>query len=106
MKYIYLFLAVGFNTVAYIIFKSIAGKQYDAGWFTFFAAGLIFGAVNVFLFTKALQGLTLAVAYPVFSGASITLIMLSSYFFFGERISVTNILGACVIIGGIFLVTH
>ncbi len=106
MKYLYLFLAVGFNAAAYMIFKSISTKQNGILWFGLFSIGLILGAINVFLFTKALKHLSLAIAYPIFSGASIALITLASYLIFGERISLTNIFGAGVIIVGIFFITQ
>jgi multidrug transporter EmrE-like cation transporter len=41
--------------------------------------------VNVFLFTTALRDLRLAIAYPVFAGASISFIVLVSALLFNER---------------------
>ena len=106
MKYVFLSLAVLFNVSAYIIFKTISGKQNNLNWFIVFSIGLILGAINTYLFTKALKEINLGVAYPIFSAASITLIMLVSVFIFNERINLINLIGAFIIIIGIVLLTR
>ena len=106
MKYIFLSLAVLFNVSAYIIFKSISGKQNNFHWFIIFSIGLTLGAVNTYLFTRALKEINLGVAYPIFSAASITLIMLVSVFIFNERINLINLIGAFIVIVGIILLTR
>lgn len=106
MKYLHLTLAVLFNVCGYIIFKLISNRQDDLVWFTSFAAALALGAINVFFFTRALRELAFAVAYPVFSGASITLVVLASAILFQERVQPVNLLGAATIVLGIFLLTR
>lgn len=106
MKYTFLSLAVLFNVSGYIIFKTISNKPQNLAWLLLFAAALALGAINVFFFTKALKDMSFAVAYPVFSGASITLVILLSAVAFHERIQPTNLVGAATVVVGIYLLTR
>lgn len=106
MRYFYLSLAVLFNVGGYIIFKVISSRQQDLVWLLSFAAALALGAVNVFFFTKALRDLNFAVAYPAFSGASITLVVLVSAVVFDERTQPIHLLGAATVVLGIYLLTR
>lgn len=106
MRYFYLSLAVLFNVGGYIIFKAISSRQQDLVWLLAFAAALALGAVNVFFFTKALRDLNFAVAYPAFSGASITLVVLVSAVVFDERTQPIHLLGAATVVLGIYLLTR
>ncbi len=106
MKYALLSLAVAFNVAAYVIFKSISPRPHGIVWAGLFAIGLILGAVNVFFFTAALRELKLAVAYPAFAGASITLIVLVSAWLFEERITAENLVGAALVMVGIVALTR
>jgi multidrug transporter EmrE-like cation transporter len=106
VKYIYLSLAVLFNVAGYMIFKAISIRQEDFVWFLSFTTALALGAVNVFFFTKALRDINFAVAYPAFSGASITLVVLVSAVIFSERIQPINLLGSATVVIGIFLLTR
>jgi len=106
MKYLYLFLSVAFNIASYLLYKSIADKQKGILWSAIFTAGLILGVVNVYFFTKSLKDINLSIAYPVFSGACILLMIASSSLIFGEKLSVVNIAGAVVIIIGIALMSY
>jgi len=106
MKYFYLFLSVAFNVVSYLLYKSISNKQSDFLWFMVFVSGLIIGGINVLFFTKALKDIQLSIAYPVFSGACIFLMILSSNVIFGERISFINMIGGIVVVAGIALMSY
>ena len=106
MKYLFLTFAVLFNVSAYIIFKTISEKPNNLNWFIIFSIGLILGAINTFLFTKSLKEINLSIAYPVFSAASISLVILISVFIFNEKLNFVNIIGAFVIIIGIILLTR
>jgi multidrug transporter EmrE-like cation transporter len=105
MNYLYLFLSVTFNVASYLIYKSIAHKQNDFIWFVIFALGLTLGAINTYLFTKSLKSINLSIAYPIFSGACIALMMILSHLIFGEKISGMNVAGAIVIFVGIVLMS-
>lgn len=84
--------------------KTIAGRANDWIWVTLFSVGLGLGAINTFFFTKALKTMSLSIAYPVFSGACIGLMVLVGVFVFQERISLLNVLGFLVVGAGIALV--
>lgn len=105
MNYVYLFLSVAFNVASYLVYKSIAHKQNDFIWFVIFAFGLILGAINIYLFTKSLKSISLSIAYPIFSGACIALMMILAHVIFGEKLSGLNIAGAIVIFAGIVLMS-
>jgi len=106
MKHVYLFLSIAFNVLSYIVYKSIAHKESNIIWLIIFTAGLILGGINVLCFTRALKDINLSIAYPIFSGTSIFLMVILSYFIFGEKISAMNIAGAGVIVLGIALISH
>jgi multidrug transporter EmrE-like cation transporter len=91
---------------SYLVYKSIAQKPHNLSWSAIFIFGLILGGVNVYLFIKALKSINLSIAYPIFSGACLALMMISSHFIFGEKISGINIVGAIVIFGGIVLLSY
>ena len=105
MKYMYLLLSIGFNIASYTLYKGISNKQSSVIWYLLLLLGLGLGGINVLFFTKALKGIQLNVAYPVFSGACILSISLISFFVFGETISFTNILGAVVVVIGVTLLS-
>jgi multidrug transporter EmrE-like cation transporter len=106
MNYLFLVAAVVLNVAAYAMFRAIANRPHDPTWMLLFAIGLGLGAANLFFFTSALRQMTLAIAYPLFSGATIALMVLAGALFFGERISATMIVGCGVIVLGIALVAR
>ncbi|MFH1983410.1 MAG: SMR family transporter [Pseudomonadota bacterium] len=105
MKYFYLLLSIGFNVASYTLYKGISNRQSNAIWYLLLLSGLALGGINVLFFTKALKGIQLNVAYPVFSGACILSIALISSIIFGERMSAANIAGAVVVVIGITLLS-
>ena len=106
MSYLYLALSILFNVVSYFVYRGIAGKENNTLWHALFAIGLILGAINAYFFTKSLKSLSLSIAYPIFSGACITLMVLMSYFIFREKLNIYNLFGAIVVIFGIVLLTR
>ena len=106
MKYFYLLLSIAFNVVSYLLYKSISNKPRGMLWIVVFGSGLALGAINVYFFTKALKNIPLSIAYPVFSGACIFLMAVSSHALFGERVSAMHIVGAAVIVAGIALMSN
>jgi len=101
VRYLLLAAAVAFNVGSYAIFKSIAARPHGLVWAVLFASGLALGAMNVFLFTTALREVRLAIAYPVFAGASITLIVMLSAWLFDEKVTSLNLAGAALVVLGI-----
>ena len=105
MKFILLISAVVINVISYCILKSASGKPFNIVWLGQFSLGIILAGVTTFLFTIALKELGLTVAYSIFAGGSIALIMIASLLLFKEDINWTNFIGVGVIILGIVLVT-
>lgn len=105
MSYVYLTLSVVFNVASYLLYKSIANKQNDFWWILLFACGLLLGGINIFFFTKALKNIGLSIAYPIFSGACIALMIVLSYIIFHEKMNMYNMIGAVVVIIGIYLLS-
>ncbi|MFI4929988.1 MAG: SMR family transporter [Burkholderiales bacterium] len=106
MTYLLLSAAVILNVAAYVIFRAIAQRPHDLGWLLLFGLGLALGAANLFCFTATLKQLSLAVAYPVFSGITIALMVVTTALIFGERISYSTVAGCVVIVLGVALVTR
>ena len=106
MKFVLLFAAVALNVAGYAIFRAIAHRPHDVTWVLWFGVGLGLGAANLFCFTAALRDMSLAVAYPIFSGATIALMVLTGALLFGERVSVSVIAGCAVIVVGVALVAR
>lgn len=106
MKFLYLILSIAFNISSYTLYKGIAHKQHTIVWYFLFALGLSLGAINVLFFTKALKGIQLNVAYPVFSGSCIFLMAFISAIAFGEKLSYMNMFGTILIVIGIVCLTN
>ena len=75
-------------------------------WYALFSAGLFAGAINTFLFTMSLRAINLGIAYPIFSAASITGIVLIATFFFNEKSNLNTVCGAFIAVFGIVLMTR
>jgi len=106
MSYLYLAFAVAFNAGSYAVFKSIATRPHGNVWYALFAVGMALGTVNTICFNAALRELKLGVAYPIFSGASFTTVLLLSALVFGESLTRTNLIGAGLVIAGIVVMTR
>ncbi len=106
MSYLYLAMSVAFNVASYLVYKSISDKEHDLFWSVMFLAGLLLGAINIFLFTKALKQINFAIAYPIFSGACIAMIVILSSLIFREKLTIYNIIGAVAVVIGIVFLTR
>jgi multidrug transporter EmrE-like cation transporter len=72
----------------------------------YFIAGVFFYVVNVVLFAKALDEIPVAVGYPVLATSGFALLAIVSYFVFGERMSMLQILGLFLAIFSIVLLAY
>ncbi|HWK07470.1 MAG TPA: SMR family transporter [Puia sp.] len=106
MKWIFLTSSILLNVLSYLVLKSIADRPYNPGWLARFAGGLALAGCTTFLFTRSLKDFSLALAYPVFCGASIGLILVASHFIFKDKLNLVNGAGILVILAGIFLVSR
>ena len=102
----FLIFAVLINAVANVFFKysSLAGQQRIES-LALLGVGLLFGVVNVVLFTKSLKGITMNIAYPIYSAGTIVLVTLASILIFSENVTVLRIIGISVITVGVILVS-
>ena len=106
MKYVLLAAAVLLNVGGYLVFRAIASRPHDLVWLALFACGLALGALNLFFFTAALKELSLAIAYPVFAGASIALMALAAATLFKEQLTLSTFAGCTIIIAGIVVLSR
>jgi len=67
--------------------------------------GLGLGAINAILYTKSLMGIKLNTAYPVFAAGSLVLVSMISLVVFHETFSIQKIVGICLLIGGVVVVS-
>jgi multidrug resistance protein EbrA len=67
--------------------------------------GLGLGAINAILYTKSLKGIKLNTAYPIFSAGSLVFVSIISLVFFHEMFSIQKIIGICLLIGGVVVVS-
>lgn len=71
-----------------------------------FLGGLLFYALNVVLFAKALDRLQVAAAYPVLAGISFALLVFASAIIFGERFSALQVFGLIAVLVGIVAIAR
>lgn len=70
----------------------------------YFISGLFFYGISTLLWIKILEKIEVSIAYPVMA-LSYIIVMLVSYFIFGEQISFFKILGILFILIGVFFIT-
>jgi len=67
--------------------------------------GLLLGGVNAVFYTRSLKGISLNIAYPIFSAGSIILVTLVSILIFRESVTALKIVGISIICLGVVLVS-
>ncbi len=67
--------------------------------------GLLLGALNAVFYTRSLKGISLNIAYPIFSAGSIILVTLVSILIFKESMTLLKTVGIGVITLGVILVS-
>ena len=83
------------NLIPFI--KSILTNYYLIFW-------VLFGGISAFLWLLAVSKINLSIAFPIAQAGSIILIVVLSYLFFSEAVTLYQCLGMLLIIVGIFLV--
>jgi multidrug transporter EmrE-like cation transporter len=103
MPALFLALAVAFNVAHNVLLKASASREawMRLAWVVF---ALLVGAINALSMSKALERMPLSIAYPTFAGASVALLVVAGALFYGERVSVSTVLGVAAIALGITLV--
>lgn len=100
---LFLALAVAFNVAHNSALK--ISTEYDGGKrVAIVVVALLLGLINALSFSRALERMTLSIAYPTFSGASIVLTLLVSVIAFNEHLDPLKLFGVFIIIAGVTLV--
>lgn len=69
-------------------------------------AGLVFFASNVILYTYALAGIRISVAYPIMVSGGFAIIAVVAWKYLGENLTASQWLGIGMILVGVFLVAR
>ncbi len=105
-----LIIAIAANALGNLMLKVFSQKTEDGSLAAYlspwFVAGNIFFFVNLILYGKALRGLAQNIAYPVMVSGTVLIVMVASVLWFSERLSLTALTGAALIIAGIVLITQ
>ena len=72
----------------------------------YFVLGLVFYAINLVLFAKALDSAPVSVAYPVLAGSGFAFLAFASAALFHERIGSEQIAGLTLVVIGIALLAR
>ena len=107
MAWIFLLIAVVFNSLANIFIKLASYKALAIAIYTnaYFMLGLGLFTLSLIFYTLALRGLNVAVAYPVLIGLSLLVITSIAFFFLGEGIKIEQVTGMLLITLGVMLIT-
>ncbi|MCA1371318.1 QacE family quaternary ammonium compound efflux SMR transporter [Bradyrhizobium sp. BRP14] len=71
-----------------------------------FLGGLAFYGINVVLFAKALDSIEVSVAYPILAGSGFAMLMVASYYVFGEPLRLHKWIGLALIVAGIIFLAR
>jgi len=100
MHYVYLFLAVIFETIGTSAIQS--SQQFTRLWPSVLVA-ICFAAAFFFL-SLTLRVLPVGIMYAIWSGTGIVLISLIGYFYFKQNLDLPAILGMALILVGILII--
>lgn len=113
--YIFLLISVSFNSLAHTLIKANALRNIQVKETSlislntmlnpFLLGGLASFAVSVFFYNLVLSKMDLHVAFPIMNTIVYIAIVIISCVVFKETISIKNIIGFAVIIGGLWLVS-
>ena len=71
----------------------------------FFIFGVFLFAVNIVFYTKALQGLSVNIAYPALVGVGALFVLIGSFTWLKETINLVQIMGFVLIVIGVTLIS-
>ncbi|MGB3974985.1 MAG: SMR family transporter [bacterium] len=71
-----------------------------------FISGIVLFGLNLLCYTFALSKMQLSVAYPIMVGSGFAIIGVSSYYFFGERLTPVQIFGTLLILLGVISLAY
>lgn len=77
-------------------------RQFTRLWPTLGMA--LFYIASFYLLSLALRGMTLGIAYAIWSGVGIVLVATVGYLAFNQRIDLPGVIGLSMIVGGVLVV--
>ena len=109
-SWVFLLVAAVLNSVANIFIKKASSSGIEGVisqvFSPYFLAGMVLFGLNVVVYSLALRSLPISIAYPVFVSASTVLITAISYLIFKDSLSLIQIAGVFVIMGGISMLVY
>lgn len=113
MKYFtYLILAALFSTAGNITLKKSKSLKYEEvpSWVTdyhvFFFIAVFFYMLNLLLFSKALETVSVSVGYPILAALGFFMLAVSSSVILKEALTNLQIIGLITVVVGIFLLAY
>ena len=116
MSYIILIIAITFNAVGNILMKMgmLRGKPAsnimsfvtDMIMNPVLIAGILCFALGLAAYCYVLTKLNLSVAYPIMTSVGYVIVIIASWLFLKETITVVQVAGFACIIAGVWMVAH
>lgn len=100
MGYVYLGIAIIFEVIATTALK--ASESFTQLWPSVIVC--VGYAVTFYVFSLALQSITVGVAYAIWSGLGIVLITTAGYLVYGQEVDLPAMLGMGLIIAGVVVI--
>ncbi|MFF2091717.1 EamA family transporter [Paenibacillus sp. NPDC058174] len=107
INYIYLFLSILLQSMAFMLSKLAASDLKESGFYlvvfnVYYIAAIICLGLQAVFWQLTLRKLDLSIAYPI-TALNNVFILLFSFFIFNESITFNNILGVSVIMLGVII---
>ncbi|MDI6787837.1 MAG: SMR family transporter [Planctomycetota bacterium] len=109
--YIFMLLTIILNSVANILIKVSSTRIDKAQGILginmlnlYFIGGVFSFALALFAYSQVLSKMKLGIAYPVITSACFIIVLFTSWLYLKESISLVQLVGILLILGGIWLV--
>ncbi len=116
MSYVILVLAITFNAIANILMKvgmlkekqssSLVGFIINMSLNPILIGGIICFALGLAAYCYVLTKLNLSIAYPIMTSLGYVIVIIASWLFLKETITLVQIAGFAFIITGVWMVAH
>lgn len=111
MEYIFVLICVVFLAAGQLLFKRVGSQLsnitsliLDPNIRIFFFSALALYGTSTLLWIWALRTLPLSKAYP-FMALGFLIVPIAAYYAFGEPLTYKHLVGSCVIVAGIFIIS-
>lgn len=107
MSYVFLCIAILFNSLAHFTIKNSAIiADYSSKKIFLFFLGAFFFGVSLIFYMIALSKINLSIAFPISLGLGTILTTILAYCFLNESISIHFLIGVAMILLGTFVITR